>query len=62
VGRAGSLPGFRIEKTLACFHSAGKYWMVRIALKSVTRRLINCRSVVPFITQARGRNTLVDML
>jgi hypothetical protein len=29
-----------MEKTLACFHSAGKYWMVRIALKSVTRREI----------------------
>ena len=36
--RAGSFRGFKMEITPACLHSDGKYWMVRIALKSVTRR------------------------
>jgi hypothetical protein len=39
MGRAGSFPGFRMENTLACFHSAEKCWMERIALKSLTREI-----------------------
>ena len=39
-GKAGSFLGFRMEIRRASFHAVGKYWVVWIALKIVTRREI----------------------